>query len=144
MLDKGLYLTTFLKQFLAFSLISLKIETIKIFDRKIPLLVKIFKDRIKGLIGIGSAPEFLEKLMWNKFNRKIKKGILNTKIYNLEHGGYTYPLTKQLFFDGKKNRVLNKKINLKIPISMFHGAKDKSVPIFFSKKILKIFPKAKK
>ena len=27
---------------------------------------------------------------------------------------------------------------------MFHGAKDKSVPIFFSKKILKIFPKAKK
>ena len=27
---------------------------------------------------------------------------------------------------------------------MFHGAKDESVPIFFSKKILKIFPKAKK
>ena len=107
-------------------------------------LIKIFKNRIKGLIGIGSAPEFLEKLMWNKFSRKIKKAILNTKIYNLEHGGYIYPLTKQLFFDGKKNRVLNKKINLKIPISMFHGAKDESVPIYFSKKILKIFPRAKK
>ena len=107
-------------------------------------LFSSFKKQIRGFVGIASAPEFLEKLMWNKFNRKIKKAILNTKIYNLEHGGYTYPLTKQLFFDGKKNRVLNKKINLKIPISMFHGAKDESVPTHFSKKTLKIFPKAKK
>ena len=107
-------------------------------------LIKIFKKQIKGFIGIGSAPEFLEKLMWNKFNNKIKKTILKKKIYNLEHGDYIYPLTKQLIFDGRKNKVFNSKINLKIPVSMFHGYKDEVVPISFSKKILKIFPKAYK
>ena len=107
-------------------------------------LIKIFKKQIKGFIGIGSAPEFLEKLMWKKFNKKIKKTILKKKIYNLEHDGYIYPLTKQLIFDGRKNKVLNKKIYLKIPVSMFHGSKDEAVPINFSKKILKIFPKAYK
>jgi len=107
-------------------------------------LIKIFKKRIKGFIGIGSAPEFLEKLMWNKFTKKIKKTINTKKIYYMEHGDYTYPLTKQLFLDGKKNKVLKMKVKIKIPITMFHGSKDEVVPTNFSKKVLKIFPKAKK
>ena len=107
-------------------------------------LIKILKNKIKGFIGIGSAPEFLEKLMWNKFTKKIKKIIAKKKIYNLEHGNYVYPLTKQLFLDGKKNKVLKIKLNIKIPITMFHGEKDESVPTNFSKKVLKIFPKAEK
>jgi esterase/lipase len=28
---------------------------------------KFFKEQIVGFLGIGSAPEFLERLMWNKF-----------------------------------------------------------------------------
>ena len=107
-------------------------------------LIKIFKKKIKGFIGIGSAPEFLEKLMWNKFTKKIKKTINTKKIYHMKHGDYTYPLTKQLFLDGKKNKVLKMKVNLKIPVTMFHGSKDEVVPTNFSKKVLKIFPKAKK
>ena len=107
-------------------------------------LIKIFKKQINGFIGIGSAPEFLEELMWKKFNKQIKKNILKKKIYNLEYRDYVYPLTKQLIFDGRKNKVFNKKINLKIPIIMFHGSNDEVVPISFSKKILKIFPKAYK
>ena len=62
----------------------------------------------------------------------------------MEHGGYIYPLTKQLFIDGKKNKVLKKKINIKIPVTMFHGENDEVVPVNFSKKVLGIFPKAKK
>ena len=107
-------------------------------------LFPIFKRQIKGLLGIGSAPEFLEKLMWKKFDNKIKKEIIKKKIYYLEYGNFTYPLTKQLIFDGRKNKILNNKINLKIHIVLFHGSKDDVVPIFFSKKILKIFKKAKK
>ena len=107
-------------------------------------LFKFLNDRIVGFIGIGSAPEFLEKLMWKKFSKKIKKIILKKNIYHLEHGTYKYPITKQIIFDGRKNKVFNKKINLKIPVTMFHGAKDDMVPINFSKKILKLFPKSKK
>ena len=31
---------------------------------------KHFKKQIKGFIGIGSAPEFLTRLMWKKFTKK--------------------------------------------------------------------------
>ena len=105
---------------------------------------KYFKKQIKGFIGIGSAPEFLEKLMWNKFSVKIKKEIIKNGLYKFKHGNYEYPITHQLIKDGKKNRVLNKKIKLKIPVTMFHGKKDEVVPTIFSKKVLKIFTKAKK
>jgi len=107
-------------------------------------LFSVFKKQIKSFIGISSAPEFLEKLMWKKFTKKIKKIIINNKIYYLKEGDWTYPITKQLIMNGRKNKVLNKKINLNIPITLFHGLKDEVVPLVFSKKILKIFPKAKK
>jgi len=103
-----------------------------------------FKTRIKGFIGISSAPEFLEELMWKKFSKKIKKIIIKEKKYDLNHGGFTYPLTKQLIWNGRKNKVLNNKINIKIPITLFHGLNDKVVPLKFSKKILKAAKKSKK
>jgi len=34
---------------------------------------KYFKKLVKGFLGIGAAPEFLTRLMWNKFPKKIKK-----------------------------------------------------------------------
>ena len=107
-------------------------------------LFQFFKKQIKGFIGIASAPEFLERLMWKKFTKKIKKIIMNKKIYHLDHGGFVYPITKQLIFDGRKNKVLNNKINLKIPIVLFHGTKDEVVPLNLSKKILKICKKSQK
>ena len=107
-------------------------------------LFPFFKKKIKGFIGIYSAPEFLEELMWKKFSNKIKKIIMTKKIYYLEHSGFTYPLTKQLILDGRKNKVLSNKINLNIPIVLFHGTNDNVVPLNFSRKILKIFKKSKK
>ena len=107
-------------------------------------LFPYFKKQIKGFIGIASAPEFLEELLWKKFNKKIKKKIMTNKIYNLENGEFVYPITKQLIFDGRKNKVLNNKINLKIPLVLFHGTNDEVVPLKFSIKIMKICKKSKK
>jgi pimeloyl-ACP methyl ester carboxylesterase len=103
-----------------------------------------FKKRIFGLIGIASAPEFLENLMWKKFSKKIKKNIIKNKIYNVQAGDHVYPITKQLIFDGRKNKVLNNRINLKIFMTLFHGLKDKIVPISFSRKIFKICKNSKR
>jgi len=105
---------------------------------------KYFKNQIKGFLGIGSAPEFLERLMWNKFTKKIKKEIIKESVYNLKHGDYEYPITYQLIKDGRKNKVLKNKINLNINITMIHGSKDEVVPVIYSKKILKLFTKANK
>ena len=105
---------------------------------------KFFKNQIKGFLGIGSAPEFLENLMWKKFTKKMKTETIKKGIYYLKHGNYTYPITLQLLSDGRKNRVFNKKIRSKIKVTMIHGQKDEVVPISYSKKILKIFTNAKK
>ena len=107
-------------------------------------LFPYFKKQIKGFIGIASAPEFLQNLMWKKFSKKTKKIIMTKKIYYLKQGSNVYPITKQLILDGKKNKVLNNKINLKIPIILFHGTKDEVIPLNFSKKILKVCKKSQK
>ena len=105
---------------------------------------KYFKQQIKGFVGIGSAPEFLEKLMWKKFTKKMKKEITNKGIINLKNGDYEYPITNQLIKDGRKNKVLNTKIKSKIYVTMIHGKKDEVVPISYSKKVLKLFVKSRK
>ena len=99
---------------------------------------KIFFKQIKGFIGIGSAPEFLERLMWKKFSKKMKKEISTKGIINLKHGKYEYPISIQLIKDGRKNNVLNRNIYNKLKVTMVHGEKDESVPISYSKKVLLI------
>ena len=105
---------------------------------------KYFKTQIKGFLGIGSAPEFLERLMWNKFSESKKKEIKKNGIIHLKHGNYEYPITYQLIKDGRKNKVLNKKIYQNINVTMVHGKKDESVPVSYSKKVLKVFKNSKK
>ena len=112
---------------------------------------KRFKNQILGFVGIGSAPEFLEKLMWKQFTKKMKKEIKTKGIIKIKHGKSTfknklneYPITYQLIKDGRKNKVLFKKISSKIKVTMIHGRKDEVVPVSFSRKVLSIFPNAQK
>ena len=112
---------------------------------------KYFKKQILGLVGIGSAPEFLERLMWKKFTKKMKKEIKTKGIITIKHGQSNfrnklneYPITYQLIKDGRKNKALSKKIRSKIKVSMIHGGKDEVVPVSFSRKSLSLFPNAQK
>ena len=105
---------------------------------------KYFKKQIKGFIGIGSAPEFLTRLMWNKFTKKIKLELLKKGKTVIKSGDYEYPITYQLIKDGRKNKILNKKINSKIKVTMIHGKKDEVVPVNFSRLVLSLFKNAKK
>ena len=105
---------------------------------------KHFKNQIIGFLGIGSAPEFLQNLMWKKFTKKMKDEIIKKGFFNLKHGNYEYPITYQLIKDGRKNKILNQRISSDIDVIMIHGSKDEVVPQSYSRKVLKIFTKAKK
>jgi len=112
---------------------------------------KYFKNQILGFIGIGSAPEFIERLMWKKFTKKTKEEIKQKGMSIIKRGQskfeqkeYEYPVTYQLIKDGRKNKVLAKKISSKIYITMFHGKKDELVPVSFSTKVLSVFSHARK
>ena len=82
--------------------------------------------------------------MWKKFTKKMKNEIVKKGILNLKHGKYEYPITYQLIKDGRKNKVLNKKIKSSINVTMIHGSKDEVVPTSYSRKVLGLFTKANK
>ena len=89
--------------------------------------------------------------MWKQFGKKIKKEIKQKGISVIKHGQsnfkqkqHEYPITYQLIKDGRKNKVLSKKINTKIYVTMIHGKNDELVPLSFSRKVLSIFTSAKK
>ena len=103
-----------------------------------------FKSQIKGFLGIGSAPEFLTRLMWNKFTENKKRELLKSGKILIKNGSYEYPISLQLIKDGRKNKILHKKIKSKINVTMIHGQKDEVVPVNFSRLVLKVFSKAKK
>ena len=105
---------------------------------------KYFKKQIRGFVRIRAAPEFLSRLMWNKFPKKVKAEIIKKGITTVVSGDYQYPITYQLIKDGRENNILSKKFNTKINVTMIHGQKDEVVPVSFSRKVLSIFSKAKK
>ena len=107
-------------------------------------LFKSFGKKIHAFVGIAPAPEFLDRLMWNKFTNKVKKQLIKDKFHKFNHGGYEYNISYNLIRDGRKNKIFNKKFNNRIFITILHGQNDDVVPVSISRKILKIFTKAKK
>ena len=107
-------------------------------------LFKVFKKNILAFIGIAPAPEFLDRLMWKKFTNKVKRHLIKDKFHKFNHGGYEYNISYNLIKDGRKNKIFNKTFNNKIFLTILHGQKDDVVPISISRKIFKIFTKAKK
>ena len=102
------------------------------------ILIKYFYKRIKGFVGIASAPDFTEELIWKKLNIVQKNKIRNDKIYRLKSSyNNFYPITKKFIFDAKKFLVLNKKIKCNFPVELLHGLKDSSVPWFYLIKLTK-------
>ena len=74
--------------------------------------------------------------MWKQFSKKIKREIAKKGISVIKHGKYEYPITRQLINDGKKNKILSKKIKSKINVTMIHGQKDESVTVNISSLII--------
>jgi len=107
-------------------------------------LFKEFKKNILAFVGIAPAPEFLDRLMWKKFTNKVRRQLIKDKFYKFNHGGYEYNISYNLIIDGRKNKIFNQTFNNKIFLTILHGKKDDVVPISISRKIIKIFTKAKK
>ena len=89
---------------------------------------------IIGMVGISSAPDFSEELIWDKLtdNQKQKMNTggvcdIGETYPNCEHA--LYPISFDLIKDGRKNLLLNKdKINIKCPVHLIHGEQDIDVP----------------
>lgn len=86
-------------------------------------------ERIKGLILLAPAPDFSEDIYNNEFGEEERRHLAQKGIiYRASDYGDPYPLTKQLFEDGKKNLLLTGRIVLTMPVRIIHGKKDPDVP----------------
>lgn len=95
------------------------------------------QDRLKGLIGIASAPDFTEDLILQEFSEAQKRELYKKGLVNLEseYSDEPYLITKDLIEDGGKNLVLKGDININCPVRLLHGKNDMDVPTSCSTKL---------
>lgn len=94
-------------------------------------------ERIKAFIGIAAAPDFTQELMWDKYSDDIKETLKRDGAY-FEPSAYSdepYQVSYALITEGEKHIILNNPIDLKCPVRLFHGLKDKDVPSEYSGRI---------
>jgi len=91
-------------------------------------------ERIAGLVGIASAPDFTETLIWDILPPHIRKHLLSAGLYQLEsaYSDTPYPVTRKLIEDGRNHLLLQQPIPLTMPIHLIHGAQDHDVPAHIS------------
>ena len=96
-------------------------------------------ERVAGLVGIASAPDFTEDLIWNAFTdvqHEEMRGNNRVMVKNCVPGEADYPITRQLVEEGR-NHLLMQKPTLPItcPVHLIHGMQDPDVPYTLSLKI---------
>lgn len=87
-------------------------------------------ERIKGLVGIASAPDFTEDLIWNSFTSEQQHSLLKDGIINLpaDYCDGNYPITRHLIEEGRQHLVLRNPIPIHCPVTLLHGMNDQDVP----------------
>ena len=86
--------------------------------------------RVAGLVGIASAPDFTEELMWGRFDDDVRRCLEDTGVYHRpsEYGDDPYPITMKLIEDGRRHLLLERPIAIHCPVRLLHGMKDEDVP----------------
>lgn len=87
-------------------------------------------ERIAALVGIAAAPDFTEELLWPRLNEAQRREVM-------ERGGIVLPsefdpegyfYSRALIEDGRRHLLLGGPIPLDVPVRLFHGIADRSVP----------------
>lgn len=106
----------------------------------IMLLMTLMRpERIKALVGIASAPDFTEDLMWAQYDETARAAILRDGVYH-EPSIYSddpYSISRLLIEDGRKNLLLREPIAIHCPVRLLHGTQDQDVPWQFSERLMR-------
>ena len=103
------------------------------------LLANARPERIGGLIGLASAPDFTEDLIPKQLNDSQKKELKENGFITIRNefdDETPYQINKKLLDDGRNQLVLRSPINLDIPVRLIHGINDRDVPWATSMRIM--------
>jgi pimeloyl-ACP methyl ester carboxylesterase len=94
--------------------------------------------RLAGLVLIAPAPDFTERLMWQGFSQAIRREITEKGVW-LRPSAYApepTPITRALIEDGRRHFVLDRGLDLPLPIHIVHGTGDPDVPAELSVELM--------
>ncbi len=88
------------------------------------------KGIIKALIGVAAAPDFTEKLMLVRMTPEQRREIEDEGVIyaHSEMTDSDYPITWNFITEARQHLMLDDVIGLDIPVQLFHGQLDDSVP----------------
>jgi pimeloyl-ACP methyl ester carboxylesterase len=83
-----------------------------------------------GFVGISSAPDFTEKLIWERLSHGQKQQMEREKIFYAPscYGEEPYAITLRLIEEAREHLLLDSDIALDIPVRLLHGTHDEDVP----------------
>ncbi len=87
-------------------------------------------ERIAGLVGIASAPDFTERLLWAGLDEGQQKALTETGRLSLRSDYLDNPtiVTTTLISEGRQHLLLNGPLDIPCPIRLLHSLDDPDVP----------------
>jgi pimeloyl-ACP methyl ester carboxylesterase len=87
-------------------------------------------ERIAGLLGIASAPDFTQDLIWDDLSPSQRQQLSDQGRLELpsDYDAEPYVITRQLIVEGRQHLLLQSPLRLACPVRLVHGTADNDVP----------------
>ncbi len=95
--------------------------------------------RVAGLLGIASAPDFTEELLWDTMSLAEQQQLMQSGQTELpsDHGDDPVPITWRLVEEGRQHLLLGGSIPMDCPVRLVHSLDDPDVPWEVSLRLLR-------